>query len=125
MCSHSGIVVEAAVAVSWLGEFVHNVADMPDLALLSPENVIPALIAAGLFLSCWLLPSRRAPPVLLLVWGALNLVGGEMTVIPFGFLPFYPEQTLKHYLFHVLYAAAQLPPIYVATPGPRLRASPR
>jgi hypothetical protein len=125
--SHRSAVVGATVAVSWLGEFVHNMADLPNLALLSPENAVPALIGLGLFLAWWRVPDRRLPAALLLVWGAVNLVGGALSVIPFGFLPFYPDQTVKHYLVHVLYAVGQVPLIVVAIMGPRPRSgsSPR
>ena len=37
------------------------------------------------------------------------LVGAVLTVIPFPFLPFYPEQTLEHYLAHLVYGLAQVP----------------
>jgi hypothetical protein len=39
----------------------------------------------------------------------LNLVGGFATVLPLPVLPFKPEQSLRHYMFHVLYALTQFP----------------
>ena len=30
-------------------------------------------------------------------------------MIPLSFLPFEPEQTVRHYFFHVVYGATQLP----------------
>jgi len=39
----------------------------------------------------------------------MNLVGGALSVLPLPVLPFEPEQTLRHYSFHLLYAAAQIP----------------
>jgi hypothetical protein len=58
--------VAACTLLSWLGEFVHNCADLPQLSLLSPENIIPALIAGLLFLAWWLLPLKRTTHVTLL-----------------------------------------------------------
>jgi hypothetical protein len=48
--------------------------------------------------------------VLLLLWAALNLVGGGIvSVLPLEILPFNPPQTLAHYAAHLLYGLAQLP----------------
>jgi len=103
-----------AVALAWLGMYVHNVADLPGLTLASPENSLPGLLWLGLFGLWSLLPARRWPTVLLLAWGALNLVGGFATVLPLSLLPFRPEQSLRHYALHVLYAIAQLPLLWFA-----------
>jgi hypothetical protein len=103
-----------AVAVAWFGMYVHNVADLPGLTLASPENSLPGLVWVILFALWWFLPARRWPTSLLLAWGVLNLVGGFATVLPLPFLPFRPEQSLRHYAFHVLAALAQLPLLRVA-----------
>ena len=106
--------VAALLALSWLGLFVHNSIELPALNLLSPENSLPALVAVLLFAGWWLLPTRRLAAALLLVWGLLHLVGGAIvTVIPFSFLPFVPEQDFIHYFAHFLYGLAQLPLIGV------------
>jgi hypothetical protein len=106
--------VAALLALSWLGLFVHNSIELPSLNLLSPENSLLALVAMLLFVGWWLLPTRRLAAALLLVWGLLHLVGGAIvTVIPFSFLPFVPEQNFTHYFAHVLYGLAQLPLIGV------------
>jgi hypothetical protein len=48
------------------------------------------------------------------MWGLLHLVGGAIvTVIPFIFLPFVPEQDFTHYIAHFLYGLAQLPLLWV------------
>ena len=98
-----------AVAVAWLGMYVHNVADLPNLTALSPENVIPGLVWVLLLGLWWAMPSRTAPTQFLSAWGLLNLVGGLVTVLPLPLLPFKPEQSVRHYAFHVLYALTQLP----------------
>jgi hypothetical protein len=106
--------VAALLALSWLGLFVHNSIELPSLNLLSPENSLPALVAVLLFAGWWLLPTRRLAAALLLAWGLLHLVGGAIvTVIPFSFLPFVPEQDFIHYFAHFLYGLAQLPLIGV------------
>lgn len=106
--------VAALLALSWLGLFVHNSIELPSLNLLSPENSLPALVAVLLFAGWWLLPTRRLAAALVLVWGLLHLVGGAIvTVIPFSFLPFVPEQDFIHYFAHFLYGLAQLPLIGV------------
>jgi hypothetical protein len=48
--------VVAFTLLAWLGVFLHNRADLPQLPVLSPESSIPALISLLLFLGWWLLP---------------------------------------------------------------------
>lgn len=103
----------AVTAIAWLGFFIHNIADLPGQSLFSPETGLPTLVYLVLFLAWWWFPSRRVTPWLLFGWGLLNLIGGGLSVIPFSFLPFYPEQSWRHYLFHVAYGASQLPLIAV------------
>ena len=101
--------------LSWLGEYTHNLAELPRLTLISPENSLPALVSLALFGVWWLTPFNRTPTVLLLAWAFLHLMGGAIvSVMPWGFLPFYPEQTLEHYAAHVVYGLAQLPLIMLA-----------
>lgn len=96
------------VAVAWLGLYAHNVADLPRLTLLSPENSLTALVWSGLLALWWLRPGRST--IWLLSGHAwVQMIGGALSVLPLPFLPFAPEQTLYHYGFHVLYAVAQLP----------------
>lgn len=99
--------------VSWLGMILHNAQELPTLTLVSPEEFYPTLIYIALLLAYILLPRKRIVLLLFLVWALLHLiVGGILTVISFSFLPFYPEQTLSHYLAHVVYSIAQLPLIF-------------
>lgn len=96
--------------VSWLGEYLHNLFELPQLTLLSPENSLPALVSAALVLAWCLLPAKQLPTFALLVWAFIHLLGGGLlSVLPLPFLPFSPAQTLSHYLTHGLYGLAQLP----------------
>ena len=102
--------VATFTVLAWLGEYVHNLAELPLLTVLSPENSIPALVFLLLFAGWWWLPYKRVTAILIIVWAILHLVGGAIiTVIPFPFLPFYPEQSLRHYLAHLFYGLTQLP----------------
>lgn len=105
--------VYAAAVISWLGFLVHNVADLPGQTLLSPETLWPSVVTAAL-LVVYAAGLRRVAAIGLLIWAALNLVGGVLSVLPLPVLPFEPEQSLRHYSFHVLYAATQIPLIVVS-----------
>lgn len=104
----------ALVALSWFGEVLHNAIELPQLTLLSPENLFPGLVSVLLFLVWWRAPAKRAPAALLFTWGAIHLVfGAILSVLPLPVLPFVPEQTTRHYLAHLLYGLAQLPLLFV------------
>jgi hypothetical protein len=113
--------VAASTILAWLGFYLHNVADLPGQSLFSPETGLPTLVTLVLFLAWLRFPSRRGTVWLLFGWGLLNLIGGGLSVLPLPFLPFYPEQSLRHYVFHVVYGAAQLP--LIALTGSWLRQS--
>lgn len=106
--------VAALTFLAWLGEGIHNRADLPQLPPLSPETAIPALISLLLFLGWWLLPYQRMMRLALLSWTWVNLVGGGiLSVIPLPFWPFDPEQSVFHYLMHVQYILTQIPLIVI------------
>ncbi|HEX6678410.1 MAG TPA: hypothetical protein VF486_25760 [Actinomycetes bacterium] len=107
--------VLAAAGLSWLGLFVHNIADLPGQTPLSPETAYPA-VALLLIVVAWLSVARRAAAWLLLGWGWLHLVGGAvLSVLPIPLWPFQPPQTLRHYAFHALYGVLQAPLLIVTT----------
>ena len=106
--------VAALTFLAWLGEAIHNRADLPQLSLSSPETTIPALISLLLFLGWWLLPYQRVMRQALLSWTWVNLVGGGiLSVLPLPFLPFVPEQTVFHYVMHMQYILTQIPLIAI------------
>ena len=102
-----------SAAVSAAGLFIHNWADLPGQTLLSPESLYPILLTAALVVA-WFTPVRPIASWALLGWAVLNLLGGGViSVLPLPFLPFEPEQSWRHYAFHVLYFASQLPLLIV------------
>ena len=108
----TGLVLTAA-AVSWLGLYLHNVADLPNQSMLSAESAYPAvvllLLVGGRFTR-----ARRSATWLLLGWAGLHLLGGALlSVLPIPWWPYHPEQTLHHYAFHALYGALQVPLLIV------------
>ncbi len=108
----SGLVA-ALTTLSWFGMIVHDRISLPDLSLLDPQVVLPT--------SCsWPCSSRGGHGRdgcsfwLLFGWTLLHFaVGGILSVLPLPFLPFVPEQTLRHYVAHALYAAFQVPLLIV------------
>lgn len=103
------VLLVAAVAVAWLGLLAHNQLSLR-LAPLSAENLGPLLVYAAL--AAWYVRSRGGGTAraALAGWTLLNLgVGGVLTVLPLPILPFVPEQTVAHYVAHVVYSVAQLP----------------
>lgn len=107
------VLLIGATALAWAGFFLHNVADLPGQSVLSPESLYPTLLTLALLVLRLVPVTRTWGAWLLLGWSALNLVGGALSVLPLAFLPFSPEQSVKHYAFHGLYALTQLPLIWV------------
>lgn len=103
------VLLVTGVALSWLGFFIHNVADLPGQTILSPESLLPTLIYF-VPLILWFTPARRIAVWVLLVWATMHLVGGAvLSVLPLPILPFSPDQSFRHYAFHGLYGLLQLP----------------
>ncbi|MEV1131698.1 hypothetical protein [Agromyces sp. NPDC049794] len=107
--------VVASALVAWFGMVLHNVADLPGQDLLSVETFVPTLITFVLVVHWFVRPIRRAITWALLVWAWISLIGGVISVLPLGILPFEPAQTPMHYVFHALYAGMQVPLIVVTS----------
>lgn len=102
--------IVAATIISLFGLLFHNWWDLPHLTPLSLENSGPTLVFIILFGLWWHWPKSLITMVMLLLWGVIHLIGGGiLSVIPFDFLPFYPEQSLSHYFGHLVYSVTQLP----------------
>jgi hypothetical protein len=108
--------------LAWSGLILHNLADLPGQTLLNPESLYPTIVTVAL-LVMWLMPAiRPAATWAMLVWACLHLVGGGiLSVLPIGLFPFDPEQTVHHYVFHGLYAATQVPLVWVCVVSLRSR----
>lgn len=103
--------VAALMLISWGGELIHNMFEFPTMGLLAPENSGPLLFSIILFVIWWQVPRvRHIALALIAAWTAVHfLIGAVITVIPFSFLPFEPEQSPGHYLSHVIYGLTQIP----------------
>ena len=98
-----------AFAASWVSMLGHNLFELP-LTPVDIENSGPLLVDLALLAAYWRRPTSRGVQVAILVWAVLNLViGGVVTVLPLPVLPFVPEQSLAHYLSHLLYTVGQVP----------------
>ena len=101
------------VIIASLGVLAHNLLSLRPL-LLSPENIGPLIGYAGLLTWHRLSRGAYAARGTLLLWTAVNLVGGGiLTALPLPILPFVPEQTLGHYLTHGVYALSQVPLLWL------------
>jgi hypothetical protein len=101
--------VALAVVLAWAGLLVHNAIEFPTLPFSRPDYAIPTVAWLVAFLIWWRFTGPRWPATLLLVWGGISLLGAIATVLPLPILPFRPEQSLRHYGVHVIYALTQLP----------------
>lgn len=98
-----------AFVASWVAMLTHNQFELP-LSPVDIENSGPLLVDIALLAAYWRRPTSRVVQVAILGWALLNLViGGLVTVLPLPVLPFVPEQSVSHYLAHVVYAAGQVP----------------
>jgi len=111
--SRRSVTLVAAAAIAWLGMLAHNILSLP-LSPLSPENVGPLLVWAGLLGVYVLSRGANAARFGLLVWTSANLVvGGILSVLPLPIWPWSPEQTVGHYAAHAMYALAQVPLLWL------------
>ncbi len=44
---------------------------------------------------------------------APSIGGGILSVLPVGLFPFEPEQSWKHYAFHLVYTVTQVPLVWI------------
>jgi hypothetical protein len=99
------------MTLSWLGMVIHNRAEFPRMSVMRPEYVIPTLVSVALYL-LWLArgEEERLWSWSLLAWTGMHLViGAWLSVMPLPIWPFVPEQSVGHYLSHVIYGILQVP----------------
>ncbi len=99
----------AAAILAWLGLWFHDLREFAGTFGLTPDVLVFVVLFAGLVWFARAQPSRRWPVAALFGVGVLQLVGGIVSVLPLGFLPYLPAQTAAHYWSHAAYAAAQIP----------------
>ena len=104
----------AATSVSWFGLWVHELHRMPRLLGLTPDGDMFMLVIAAGLVYWWVRTHGTAPVAGLFAYAAINLVGGSLTVLPLGWLPFQPQQTWSHYAVHAVYALTQLPLLFMS-----------
>jgi len=113
----------AAVGCSALGMAFHTIREFGYSGLWSlGTGMIPVVgVQITLFVVWWLSPrARTRAGIALVLTGVLQLIGGAiLSVLPLSFLPFMPEQSLSHYLSHVVLGIAQIPLIVVPLLGVR------
>ena len=107
-----------ALVVSGAGHVIHNLADFPVTILLGLETLVPLTVTVLLGVAFVYRPGQSTYAAAAL-WALVVILGGGMTVIPFGFLPFVPDQSISHYVVHLLYIVTQLPLLWVGIRGVR------
>lgn len=111
--------VAVAVGASIGGLFVHNLAEFPPSILLGPETLVPVAVTTLLGVAMLRRPGRSTF-VATAGWAVLVIVFGGGSVLPLSILPFASEQSVGHYVAHVVYALAQVPLLWVACRGVRV-----
>ena len=106
-----------AVGLSVLGMAVHTVTEFGYSGLLDPRTgMVPFVtVQASLLVLWWIRPSARSGASLaLLATALLQLIGGAvLSILPLPFLPFAPDQTVSHYLSHIVLGITQIPLIVI------------
>lgn len=109
--------VGPAVLLSLVGLMAHNALEFGGRGLLALETgTVPVVLVQGaVYVGWWRLPNLRAWLFGLLgALALLHLVGGALiSVLPLPIMPFEPEQSLSHYLSHLIYGVTQLPLLWL------------
>jgi hypothetical protein len=107
----------ACVTLALAGGIAHNALELGWGALLTAETFSIPWVAVwvGLAVAWNRRPDSRRPIELTMLGLALLslIVGAIASVLPLDALPFDPEQTVGHYLTHLVYALSQLPLIWL------------
>lgn len=107
-----------ALGLSGAGHVVHNLAEFPLGILLGWETLLPIAVTVLLGVGLVSRPGRATYAVTV-GWTLVVIVLGGGSVLPLGFLPFVPDQTVSHYAAHLVYVLTQLPLLWVAGQGLR------
>jgi hypothetical protein len=112
------VVVAGSLVLSWLAMTVHDLVELPGLVPANPQYTIPTAIW-GATAVAWLIHPNRLTTGLLFGWLLLGLVGMTATVLPVKIFGFFPEQSLRHYLLHLVSGLAVVPALVVLWPRTR------
>ena len=105
--------VATALALAWLGILYHDLAEFGRPAM--EGSILFLVFAVLLLLFWWQLPQRRGlVAVLMLIYGLIGLLGAVTSVLPLGFWPWVPEQSLSHYVSHAVWIFMVSPIIWVS-----------
>jgi heme A synthase len=105
--------IGTSLALAWLGMLYHDLAEFGRPAI--EGSILFLVIAVLLFFFWWQFPQRRGlTTALMLVYGLIGLFGAVTSVLPLGFWPWVPEQSLGHYLSHGVWIFMVLPLIWVS-----------
>lgn len=108
----------AVTAISWAGLLVHNSREFGLSATLdlTTGSLPMGLLALAMAISWWRQAvARKLVAALAVAVGLIHLLfGGVVSALPLAVLPFTPEQSVAHYLSHLVYSVAQLPLIWFA-----------
>jgi hypothetical protein len=86
--------VAGALSMAWLGGWVHEFYRVPTQFGFTLVSMLDLLVALTIFLAWWRFPRSILP--IYGMWVLLLLHGlGALSVLPFPFLPFVPEQTVS------------------------------
>ncbi|GAC59833.1 hypothetical protein [Gordonia sihwensis] len=103
------VLVLAFAAVALAGVLIHDRVDMPATPLLSVTNMFPTAVYLGLGLLGFVPRARAASSWLLLIWAWILVVASLIGLIPQSNAVSAPQNPNVHYVFHIIYAACQLP----------------
>lgn len=101
------------IIIAVIGGYLHQILEFPEYFGFIPDYVIPMILM--LLIVSWGVMYKAGEQISYSVglgFALVNLLGAILTVYPFDFLPFIPEQSLNHYISHLLFGMLQLPLLY-------------
>lgn len=98
--------------ISLIGMAIHQIFEFPDDFRMNVTLIVIMSIILGLIV--YQVRKSGKGYFILLLFGLIHLIGGGLTVFPLGFLPFVPDQSIGHYISHLIYALTQIPLIYLS-----------
>jgi hypothetical protein len=91
---HELIGLGLAAAVAWLGAWFHDFREFAGTSGLMADTAAEILIIVASIALVWRIPRARWPRVVLLVFAALWMPGGMLSVLPLAIWPWVPDQSV-------------------------------